>query len=181
MSYHFYDMGYKDGYKKALQEQKAQRRILEQRGGVGPAVGGGSGVLPGADGKYAANPGWQGIQGVGSYGGSYNRGALPVLPADLPSGGPGNNAPDGYFQGWPNQPWGDAEGEFVWDQRYQTYRWVPTGDSLGEWGPYWWQPGRIVDGRPIPGRWVRGFGGGNVPYNPSNINNPTPQKPQFYS
>lgn len=37
MSYHFYDMGFKDGYKKALQQ------LDEQRGGMG----GGMNVLPG--------------------------------------------------------------------------------------------------------------------------------------
>ena len=41
MSYHFYDMGFKDGYKKALQQ------LDEQRGG---------GILPGAEPGGGMNP-----------------------------------------------------------------------------------------------------------------------------
>lgn len=67
MSYHFYDMGYKDGYKKAKQDlaeqaKKDAKNLDEQLSGGGIPLGG-------ADAKYAHNPSWQGIQGVGGRGG----------------------------------------------------------------------------------------------------------------
>jgi hypothetical protein len=146
MSYHFYDMGFKDGYKKALQQLDEQ----QMGGGVLPGdvqTGPGGGMRPvskiagnfpsraGGTNRRTAGP----VRGEGQPQQIINMGGVPTqIPAGLPK-------PASKRLQW---PWKSTPGEIFYDDEYDVWRWVPTGEGIGEYGPYYW------DGE----RWQPGFG-----------------------
>ena len=156
MSYHFYDMGFKDGYKKALQQ------LDEQRGGMG----GGMNILPGNGNPLPGMPGGgplpsrMGNARRAATGGGDDGGVPDIRKLGEPGGAtplePGMPKGATLRLQW---PWGSAPGEFTLGTDGIWY-WTPTAEpgdpTYGDHPGYGWDADYPNPNGP-DGRWVPWF------------------------